>query len=952
MVCPYCDLSYPAGTAACSRCGRTLPAAPVVEADETIGLGPSAGAEASPVSPAPAVASGVITPSLDPSQAQTAIQFSGVYSLKLQPGADFGPRYRIESLLGEGGMGTVYKATDKELGRTVALKLVRPEFASIPVAMARFRQELLLASKVSHKNILRIHDLGDAGGLKFITMAYIDGQDLGHLTEAGRLPLERVLSFARQLCSALDAAHSEEVVHRDLKPNNILVDKADNIYVMDFGLAKSFETDATMMTRTGQILGTPRYMAPEQVEAKPVDHRADIYSLGLILYEMATGQIPFRAESTLQLMYQRVNEPPKDPRTVAPDVPEYLAKIILKCLEKDPEKRYQSTREILADLDAQNAPLVSAPAAPQASRTISIQLPAPSRRAGMWVAAAAVVLIGLALAIPATRRRLPGFRSGPAKPAAEAVSRRYLAVLPFQVIGDEAKTRYLADGVVDSLSAKLAGLNDVYVASPEAVNAAMSRKEPAKIARTLGVTLLVQGVVQGAGDEIAVDVTLREPAGGRTLLQREFKTNRGDLLTLEGSIFDGLVTAMDIKRTTEELARGSLTPTQNTSAYDLYLKGENAFRGAQDIKGFQNAVALFAEAVKLDPRFALAYAGMADAYLRLWSKTNDSAWTDKAKGAAQEAQALDDSLPEVHFVLGSVDTETGQTNAAISELKRALALSPNSDEALRRIGTAYIGAGRPQEAIDALTQATKINPYSWSNYLALGAAYFKLGQNDKALEAFNRLTELDPDRAAGWSNVGAVYYRQGKWNEAIPKFQKAINLEATPIRYSNLGTTYFFLGQYNAAVEMFQHAVELKPNDAMFQGNLAAAYKWAGMQEKASAAYDQAIQVAYQTYQVNSRDSENLGRLGSYYAEKGDFAHAQDFIRRAREIDPKGNNLMYEEALIDTLGGRTKDALPMLEQALRNGYAALEAQHDPELAPLHQSPEFARILKEADRTPK
>ncbi len=208
MVCPHCELAYPAGTTSCTRCGRALSAP---DEEDTLGLDPSdVTAAASRVASASVVASGVITPPpADAPQAQTAIQFSGVFSLKLSPGTDFGPRYRIESLLGEGGMGTVYKATDKELGRTVALKLVRPEFASIPAAMARFRQELLLASKISHKNILRIHDLGDAGGMKFITMAFVDGQDLGHLMEQGRLPLERVLSFARQLCSALDAAHSE-----------------------------------------------------------------------------------------------------------------------------------------------------------------------------------------------------------------------------------------------------------------------------------------------------------------------------------------------------------------------------------------------------------------------------------------------------------------------------------------------------------------------------------------------------------------------------------------------------------------------------------------------------------------------------------------------------------------------------------------------------------------------
>src|SRR5690349_3247549 len=461
MVCPHCELAHPAGTVSCSRCGRALPSS---DMDATV-VFDNADVTAAAVKPTPPpnVASGVITPPpIPPSEARTAIHFSGAFSLTLQPGTDFGPRYRIESLLGEGGIGTVYKAHDKELGRTVALKLVRPEYAASPAAMARFRQELLLASKISHKNILRIHDLGDAGGMKFISMAYVDGQDLGRLMERGRLPLERVLSFTKQLCSALDAAHSEEVVHRDLKPNNILIDKAENLFVMDFGLAKSFENDATMMTRTGQILGTPRYMAPEQVEAKPVDHRADIYAFGLILYEMVTGEIPFRAETTLQLMYQRVNETPKDPRTVSPDVPEYLAKIILKCLEKDAAKRYQSTREILTDLETQNSPEIAAPAAP--ASTISIRLPGRT-----WFAAAGAVALAIAvlLAVPATRQRI--LHPGGVKSAGRTGIQHYMAVLPLRVVGDPEKTQYLADGVVDSISAKLSGINNVYVASANAV---------------------------------------------------------------------------------------------------------------------------------------------------------------------------------------------------------------------------------------------------------------------------------------------------------------------------------------------------------------------------------------------------------------------------------------------------------------------------------------------------
>ena len=302
------------------------------------------------------------------------------------PGTQFGPRYRIESVIGEGGMGKVYKAYDKDLDRTVALKVVRPELASDPNSMQRFKQELLLASRISHRNILRIHDLGDVGGMKFISMAYVDGKDLHDLlAESGRLPLERVVNIAKQLASALDAAHSEGVVHRDLKPRNVLIDATDHVYVSDFGLAKSLEGDtATQMTRAGEVLGTPRYMSPEQAESKPADHRSDIYSYGVILYEMATGEPPFAGDSTMQVMYQHVTQAPRNPKLVNPEVPDYLAAVILKCLEKDPIKRYPQAREILQRSGIRHGADARSPAADRRDGLSQVAAGLDGRAAACW----------------------------------------------------------------------------------------------------------------------------------------------------------------------------------------------------------------------------------------------------------------------------------------------------------------------------------------------------------------------------------------------------------------------------------------------------------------------------------------------------------------------------------------------------------------------------------------
>jgi serine/threonine protein kinase/tetratricopeptide (TPR) repeat protein len=912
MHCPACKTPVPANARQCPACGTAT------DPDDKTGV------------------------------LETRPQLSETSLGTMQPGSSFGTRYRIESLLGEGGMGAVYKAYDSDLERTVALKLVKPELATSPQIMQRFKQELLLASKISHKNILRIHDLGDVNGVKFISMAFVEGSDLfGLIEKTGGLQFDRALKFAKQLCGAMEAADNEGVVHRDLKPQNILIDQADNLYVSDFGLAKSLEPDLTAMTRVGQVLGTPRYMSPEQVEAKEVDHRSDLYSLGLIFYEMFTATLPFRAESTLQLMYKHVNEAPQDPRAVRPDLPAYIANIILKCLEKDPAKRYQHAREILIDLEAQSAPVVSKPSG---SKTISIQLPQTSRP-GWWIAAGGVLLaVGLVFLIPATRHRILPSR-GAASKAGQPVINHYMAVLPFRITGDEENSKYLADGIVDSLSAKLSALRNVYIAPTNAVNAAAKQQDPRKLARALGVKLLLTGTVTtGANDAISVTVTLDDPANqGRNLLHQNFAGVRQDLLTLEDQIFSKVANTLEIKQTNEELARSTAHPTESTGAYDLYLKGRNLWRGAQNATQLQSAGSLFDQAIQRDPRFALAYAGLADVDRRMFDQTKDGVWTQKALGAAQQAAALNDNLSEVHFTLGSIYTVTGRTSEAVAELQRALQLAPNSDEALRRLGTAYMKAGRPQEALAAYGKATEVNPYLWTNYNQLGNAYFQLGQNDQALKAFQHITELDPDRPEGWANVGAVYYQQGKWTECIPKFQKAIDLQPKAPYYSNLGTTYYYLGRYDEAVKMFEKAVSMIPNDATSRVYLADAYRWSGQTAKAAATYDEAINLAYKGIQVDPRNAEALGGLAIAYAKKGDAKQALDGIARARAIDTKSNGLMYEEATVYALAGKTAEALASLREALENGYSLEVAKSDPELKSLRGMPEFGKLAGELAR---
>ncbi len=917
----------------------------MVDDAETM-MGGGAAAAKQPAGHPPATASGVMTPPPGSSAGSAPGAPAGTSwptyvgrITQLEPGTEFGPRYRIEAMIGEGGMGTVYKAYDRDLDRVVALKLLRAELTADTDAMRRFKQELLLASKISHKNILRIHDLGDAGGIKFISMAFVEGEDLhAVLKREGKLSVERTLAIARQLCGALEAAHNEGVVHRDLKPHNVMLDKSGTAFISDFGLAKSLDAGAVGMTRTGEYLGTPRYMAPEQVEAKPVDHRTDLYSLGLILYEMATGDVPFTGQTTLQLMYQRVKEKPKNPKDLNPDLPDYLVKVILCCLETKAERRYQSAAEILHDLDAEKAK--------SRSRSVRIELPAPGEMPWLWAVMGLVLAAVLSLAIPAVRHRIFGAPQANGTNVPSTAAQKYIAVLPFRVLGEETQLNYIAEGLVEGLSAKLFQLKDVRVASASATTEAMSKGSLDKIARALGVSLVLQGTVQGAAEQLRIVVNLEDVGAGKRLWSKEFNGVAKDILTLEDEMYGQMVTAMNLTPTTDELTRAAIKPTGNIDAYDLYLRGRNSMRGQQDQKNILSAIEFYRQALEKDSGFALAYTGLADANMAMYKEKKEPLWAERALGAAQQAQGLNDSLPEVHFALGSVYSATGRTAQAIVELNRALQLSPNSDEGHRRLGTAYLNDGKPNEAVLAYQKAIEVNPYYWANHSSLGIAFLSMGENQKALDSFRKVTELEPENSVGYENMGLAHLRTGRYDEAVSALQLALDRQQHHSIYSNLGTAYFFMKRYDESVRMFEKAMELNPNEEMVIGNLADAYRWSGQREKAMATYEKAIRLALDSLKVNPRDPMALSSLALYYSKKGQAAQATTFINRARGIDSQNVWLIYIEATVHAHAGRPEQAVASLREAFHNGYPVEEAERDPELDSLRSRSDYQGLVRE------
>ena len=844
----------------------------------------------------------------------------------------------------------MYKAFDLELDRTVALKVIRPELMANPEIVKRFKQELLLASRISHKNVLRIHDLGEGVGVKFISMAFVEGENLAEVLQKQQvLPVEKGVEVGTQICEALIAAHRVGVVHRDLKPENIMLDAAGQVYVSDFGLAKSLEYDeegATAMTQAGQVLGTPRYMSPEQVQGEELDGRTDIYSFGLILYEMSTGALPFRGNS-LQLALGRLQSIPRNPSTLNARLPAYLADTIMRCLEKDRERRYQNFEAVLKDLSSGGFT-----AAPPVETAQPLSLDTTVQRVPWrWMAVAGIgaVLIVGAASVPVVSHFLPGrqFKSGN---VSTTVPQKRLAVLPFHIGNDDAKLAEVALGVNEALNAKFAGVKDLQVASSTAIQKLAADTSVQNAAKELGSNLVVSGDIQSAGDRLQIIVNLDDVEKGQRVLTAEFPGVREDLLTLEDQIYAKLLSKLETKPSADSLARVSLHETENYSAYELYLKGRNAMRGQLDAKNVTAAIDSYEQAVKQDPGFGVAFAGIADADLRMYRLTKQNDWAEKALSAAQQAQAMAENQPEVYFALGSAYIATGKKTEAIATLKKALDLAPNSDDAYRRLGDAFRANGDKDQALAAYNRAIELNPYYWFNYNALGSAYLKFNDNQKALSAFLKVTELDPNNAAGYQNLSIAYFNMGRFEDCVPVLKKSLELDKHPIGYTNLGTVYFYLKRYADAVPMYEEALKLDPASENIAGNLADAYRWAGQTQQANATYEHAIELGLNGLTVNPRDSGLMGRISLYYAKKGDSAHAQQFIRRARGIDPNDSTLMYNEGVIDWIANKPQDALAAVKDALSKGYSLQDLRNDPELAKLEAMPEFAEIVKQLPKS--
>ena len=690
--------------------------------------------------------------------------------------------------------------------------------------------------------------------------------------------------------------------------------------------------------------GTPAAywsLAPEQLLSGTATPRSDLYALGLILYEVVAGDVPFSGTSIIEILMKRVRETPRDLKELRPETPDFFSRIVMRCLEKDPAARYQSAHEIVADLDANRA---TAPAASAAGRTISLSVPRAGKRPLLAAAGLILLLLVIVFAVPATRQWiLPKIGGGLQVPPPS--TQKLVAVLPLKIVGDQAAFAHVATGMSEALAAKLFAMQQLRVSSGSEVE----RLDPAlpleKVGRQLGVNLVFSGTLTTAADRLRIVLHLDDLYAKQRVWSHEFTGVQADLLTLQDQVFGAAIGALDVSPTAAERERQADRPTENIEAYDLYLKGRNAMRGQQDPKNVQAALDFYDRALAKDPRFALAYAGVATASMQMYRETKETVWADKAVYAAQQAGRLGQDIPEVHASLGAVYLGTGKQAEAIAELRRALELSPNSDEGHRRLGGAYLAAGKEDEGIAAYQKAVEVNPYYWLNYNRLGGAYWQVGHYPEAIASFRKVIELEPENVNGWNDLGAAQLQIGEYEQSIEAFQKALVLQPNADTYTNLGIAYAWLGRFEEARPYYEKAVELAPNSEAWLGNLADVYRWTGDTARANATYDKAIALAYKGLQVNPQDAFTKCNIGVYYAKKGEHDRAKPLLADAVAADSTNVTILYNQAVALALARRVPEAAQALEKAVKAGYPLSFARNDPDFKTLWADPRFADLAK-------
>ncbi len=766
---------------------------------------------------------------------------------RFAPGQPFGDRYTVVEQVGAGGMGQVYKAIDRQLNRTVALKLIRPGLQARLGALQRFRRELVLAQQVSHPNVCRVHDLGEVEGILYITMEFVTGQTLDDLIRSmGHLSPRQTIAIGRQVCAGLQAIHVQNIVHRDLKPGNIMVDRGGHAVVMDFGMALHHGDDR--LTSEGSVLGTLAYLSPEHARGHPTDVRSDIYALGVIFYEMLSGRRPPGDGGPLPLALREASERCPPPSHFIPEVPAALDAVVLRCLQRDAAIRYSSATELEQGLTHAAAAL-STTLMPAAATT-SITRPVASSRARRGLSIGGAVLA--ASLIWAVARYVSPPSARPPRP------RLAVALLPLEYQG-APESSWLKDlvpkGVGDSLRA-YTGIDVVPFASSHAYG---PDEDPKSVAAQLGVDAVVRGSIRVHDQK--VEAELRGWRGdGREVLPVRVEAAADKVFGQNEALAAQLLEALGVRGTRPPV------PPRDPRALEAYLKGQSYLEGWDVERNDVKAEEAFSAALRSDESFADAHAGLAAALWRRYLQTSEASLVERALGEAQRAVSLAPSLPEAHLALGITLLGRGRSAEAAAAFQEARKLAPADDAACRQMARAYNALKRNDEAEKLYQQAIDLRPGYWENYNAKASFYVRTGRLREAKDLYGKVIELRPLSIAAFNNKAAVHIMDGEPEAAEPLLKAALQLGPSAEVRTNLGFVLYAQGKFEEAAEQYQAAIEGGVTRAETYGSLGDAYRQAGRLPEARAAYDKAIEQAEARLRVNPDDSVLRSALAWFLA--------------------------------------------------------------------------------------